>query len=288
MTALAKSFHGLPSFRLCFSFFVLLVLCSLSPVAVIAAEKEEPGPPKATESPPPPPPVEIPLADIATRATEVSNLVSSLTAAAVSGAQIENIAKSLPDLSEKLDAQFAATTSTLEAEPSLDTLQSLQQQWQRHEVAATASLSTLTQQATKLQDGLNQLADLQKLWNNSRQSAEKSKAPDPILQQINATLTAIAAAQAKLQTERVAVLDLQSRIAQELSKCGTALTQIGQYQQKAVAGIFVPDGPRTSDEGQARFRRLFEQEVTEVTEIFSREYSVFSVLSWLNFSAPIR
>jgi small-conductance mechanosensitive channel len=142
-----------------------------------------------------------------------------------------------------LEAQFAATTSALEAEPSLETLQSLQQQWQRHQVAATAALSTLTQQATKLQDGLNQLADLQKLWNNTRQSAEKSKAPDPILQQINATLKAIAAAQAKLQTERTAILDLQSRLAQELTKCGTALAQIGQYQQKAVAGILVPDAP---------------------------------------------
>jgi hypothetical protein len=44
----------------------------------------------------------IPLANIAARATEVSNLLSSLTAAAVPGAQIESIAKALPDLSESV------------------------------------------------------------------------------------------------------------------------------------------------------------------------------------------
>ena len=63
------------------------------------------------------------------------------------------------------------------------------------------------------------------------------------MQQIEATLTAITAAQAKIQSERAALLDLQSRVAQGVTKCGTALAQIGQIQQKAVAGIFVPDAP---------------------------------------------
>ncbi len=189
------------------------------------------------------PPVEIALADIAARATEVSNLLGSLTAAAVPSAQIESIAKALPNLSEKLDAQFAATTSTLEGEPTLESLQTLQQQWQRQQAETTALLNLLTVQATKLQNGLSQLAELQKLWINTRASAQMSKAPGPILQQINATLTAIAETHAKLQTERSSILDLQSRLAQEVTKCGTALAQVGQYQQKAVTGILEPDAP---------------------------------------------
>ena len=90
----------------------------------------------APEPAAPAPPVVIPLADIATRATEVSNLLGNLTASAAPSAQIETIAKTLPDLSEKLDAQFAATTKSLEAEPTLDTLQSCSRigsgaNWQR-------------------------------------------------------------------------------------------------------------------------------------------------------------
>jgi X-X-X-Leu-X-X-Gly heptad repeat protein len=145
-------------------------------------------------------------------------------------------------LSEKLAAQFTATKTALEAEPTLETLQTLQQQWQRQQVETTALLSALTQQATKLQDGLNQLADLQKIWGSTRASAQEPR-PDQILQQIDETLTAITAAQAKLQSERAALLDLQSRVGQQVTKCGTALAQISQFQQKAVAGIFVPDAP---------------------------------------------
>ena len=88
---------------------------------------------------------------------------------------------------------------------------------------------------------MNQLGDLQKTWGSTRADAQAAKAPDPILGQIDATLAAITAAQAKLQSERSALLDLQSRVAQEVTKCATALAQIGEIQQKAVEGIFVPD-----------------------------------------------
>jgi DNA repair exonuclease SbcCD ATPase subunit len=131
----------------------------------------------------------------------------------VPSAQIENIAKTLPESSEKLDAQFVATTKSLEAEPTLDTLQSLQQDWQRRQSEATGWLSALTTQATKLQEALNQLGDLQKTWTSTRASAPEAKAPGPILQQIDDTLTAIAAAQAKIQSQRTALLDLQRRVA---------------------------------------------------------------------------
>jgi len=244
MIALAKSFHGLPRFRLCFSFFVLLGLCSHIPVAAIAAEPKPPVPPKTAETlPPPPPSATIPLADIATRATEVSNLLGNLTTSAALSAEIEIIAKTLPELSEKLNQEFVATTKRLEVEPALEALQSLQQDWQQRLVEATGWLSALTTQATQLQEALNQLGDLQKTWSSTRASAQAAKAPEPILQQIDTTLTAISTAQAKIQGERAVLLDLQSRVAQEVTKCDTALAQIGRFQQKAVAGILVPDAP---------------------------------------------
>jgi potassium efflux system protein len=232
--------HGYPWHKLISAFVSAFLLFLVAAAAKSAEQKTSGTPAKLAASPPP---ASIPLADIATRATEVSNLLGGLTAAAAPSSRVENIANSLPSLSKQLDAQFAATRTTLEAEPTLETLQALQQQWQRLQVEPMAWLNTLTRRATSLQAGLNQLADLQKTWRSTSASAPAAKAPSPILQQINATLAAIAAAQAKLQSERTAVLDLQSRVAREVTKCGTALTQIGQYQQKAVAGIFAPDAP---------------------------------------------
>lgn len=74
-------------------------VCSLPSINGVAAEQK---PATTPEPAAPAPPAVIPLANIAARATEVSNLLSSLTAAAVPGAQIESIAKALPDLSESV------------------------------------------------------------------------------------------------------------------------------------------------------------------------------------------
>ena len=79
-----------------------------APVAAPAAPA-----PVAAEPATPVPPAVIPLADIASQATEVSTLLSNLTSSAAPSAQIETIAKTLPELSETLDAQFATTTETL-------------------------------------------------------------------------------------------------------------------------------------------------------------------------------
>ena len=142
-----------------------------------------------------------------------------------------------------MDAQFAATTKSLEAEPTLETLQNEQQLWQSAQLQVTGWLNALTLEATKLQDSLNQLAELQKLWSSSRASAQAAKAPGPILQQMDATLTAIIDAQAPLQAQRANILNLQSRVAEEATRCGTALQRIADFQQKAVAGILVRDAP---------------------------------------------
>jgi len=227
----------------CLSIAAVVVVCSVFFFDSFAAEQKVPDAPKPVAPAPPPPPLAIPLPDIATRATELSNLLGTLTASAAAGANIGSIAKMLPDMSEKLDRQLAATTKTLDAEPSLDTLQSLQQDWQRRESYTKGWLSQLTAQAIKLEEALTQPGDLQKTWVSTRAVAQEIKAPDQILQQTDATLTAITAAQGKIQSERTALLELQSRVALEVTKCGTALTQIGQVQQKAVAGILAPDLP---------------------------------------------
>jgi len=185
----------------------------------------------------------IPLADIAANATEVSTLINKLTTSAARGGQVENITNSLPALGKRLDERLRETKEILEAEPTLETMQTLQQRWQRDQVETSARLNVLTQHANTLQDDLTELAGLQETWTKTRASAQGANTPGPILQQIDSTLAAISQAQANLQAERTVVLNLQSRVAEQLSKCATTLAQIAQAQQTAVAGILAPDSP---------------------------------------------
>ena len=121
-------------------------------------------------------------------------------------------------------------------------LQNQQQQWQILQVQTTAWLTLLTRRALELNQAQERLANLQKTWIQTRAAAQLSKAPDAILEQINASLANIDAAQTPLDAQRASLLDLQSRVSEEVSRCGTALSQIAVAQQKEVGGIFARDG----------------------------------------------
>jgi potassium efflux system protein len=105
----------------------------------------------------------------------------------------------------------------------------------------TEWLNVLTKRAAGLQDALNHLAKLQGLWTRTRDEAQTSKVPAPILQQIGETLAAIEAAQTPLRTQLSAVLDIQGRVAAKVATSQTALARIAAIQQSAVKGIFVRD-----------------------------------------------
>jgi X-X-X-Leu-X-X-Gly heptad repeat protein len=220
------------------AWFLVLSVVSGQSAEPTAAEPQKAEAPKAPAAAPP---AVIPIAEIATRAMEVSNLLGTITAGFASSPEIDAIRKSLPEMRGQIDREVVKSISALQGQPTLATLQMLQQLWQRMQIETTGWLNTLTEQATRLQDGLNRLADLQKNWSSTRAAVQAAKQPGPVLQQINATLAAIAAAQEPLQAQRTAVLELQSRVAHEVERCGAALAQSNRAAQMAVEGIFARD-----------------------------------------------
>jgi potassium efflux system protein len=214
------------------AFFVSFLF--MAAVLARAAEQKTPVPQKvpAAEAP-----TAIPVTEVPTRVTEVSNLLRTFNALLASSPQIDMIEKQLPDISREIELEFWETKEVLREQPTLAVLQSEQQLWEKRQLEMTHRLNLLTKRATQLQEALGQLADLEKLWNQTRKAAEASKAPSPILQQIDATLTEVQVVQTPLQTQRTAMLNLQSRVAQEVERCGAVLAKIGQVQQMAVGGL---------------------------------------------------
>jgi potassium-dependent mechanosensitive channel len=214
---------------------VLLLFAHPGEAAEQKAEPAKAAAPAATAA--------ISLAEIATQVTEVSNLLHTMMTQLAPSPEIEAIGKRLPAVSQYIDRELAVTTKTLREQPTLEELQTQQQLWQGTEVQTTGWLTVLTGRATELQTALNRLADLQKTWKKTRDAALASKAPEPIVQQIDGVIAAMGAAQPSLQVQRASLLDLQSRVAREVAQCGAALAQIAQAQKSAVGGILVRDEP---------------------------------------------
>jgi len=185
----------------------------------------------------------IPVAEVATRAAEVPGLLRALTEPLAPSAEIEAIRKGLPGLHQEIDEALGAGAVILQAEPTLNVLQTQQQAWQRRQLLTTTWLNVLTRRATRLQEALNHLSELRSTWRQTRKAAVASKAPGPILLEIDGALAAIDAAERPLDAQRIAVLDLQSAVAQEVARAGTALAEFTQAQERAMGGILARDGP---------------------------------------------
>ena len=193
--------------------------------------------PAARTTAAPPVSAAIPMAEVATRATEVSSFLGNLYTQFAPSDDIEEIEKELPDLGGRMAMELRRTTKFLQAQPSLDTLQSAQQLWHKRQAQTGKWLVYLTQRATQLQAALSRLDDLQKRWRLTLDATRKEQAPETIIQQVGALIPAIEAAQRAIQEQSSSVLNLQGRVAEEAAQCGAALTEISQAQQAAVGKL---------------------------------------------------
>jgi potassium efflux system protein len=227
-----------------------------------AAEKETPAPQALTA---------IPVAEIAARATGVSNLLNNMSTQLAPSHEIETIGRRLQEDTGQIELALSGTLKVLKAQPTLQMRQNEQQLWQKRQHAMIGWLNLVTQRATKLQEALNQLADLQKTWSQTRDATKVSEATGPIMQQIQRTLAAIEAAQTPLQVQRTTVLDLQSRVAQDAIRCETALSLVSQAQQKAMGGLLKRDSLPIWN---ARlWIRAQEEEATRIRENAARHWA---------------
>ncbi|NTV43400.1 MAG: hypothetical protein HGA63_08895, partial [Syntrophobacteraceae bacterium] len=129
---------------------VAAILC----LSAIPAEAVEQKTQQPQEVPAPPPTVAIPLAEAATRATEVSNLLQTLSAQFAASPAIEAIRKELPGVRGQMDMELAGTIKILGEEPTLETLQAQQKIWHGRKLQTAAWLKTLTERAIHLRDGI--------------------------------------------------------------------------------------------------------------------------------------
>ncbi len=220
-----------------FAFVVALAVCLLIGASARAADQPVGGSsaevkPRATQAE-----EVIALPDIATRATEVTDLIRGSKAKLAASPGVQTISESLPATSRLIALEALNTAQLLQQKPTLDSLERQQLIWQQRQIVATSWLTTLTERASLLQSVLNRLSGLNKTWTATRTAAQTVNAPGPIFEQIDETLAAIAAAQGPFDSQLADVLDLQARVAREVAVCGSILAEIDRFQQQAVSGI---------------------------------------------------
>jgi hypothetical protein len=149
---------------------LLLLLCT-GPGTAVAQQSAAPQQTESQKTPAPPHTV-IPVAEVATQATEVANLLRMLNAKFSLIPEIETIRNVLPEVSRTIATELAATVNILQQQPTLEALQTQQQIWQQRQLQTTGWLNILTGQATQLHDMLHRLADLHQTWTDTHTAAQ--------------------------------------------------------------------------------------------------------------------
>jgi small-conductance mechanosensitive channel len=202
---------------------------------------QPPAPP--THAAPAPSPAAISAAEVIAKSAEVSTLLNTLAAKFAPTPEIEKIRQSVPEIARQIDLDFTDTSVTLGAQPPLTTIQTEQARWQNRHQQVNAWLSQLTQLAVQLRAAYDALSRTARTWEQTREAVQAEQAPAGILQQVAATLTAIEAAQTQLKSQEDSVLELQGRLAAELSRCEDVLALTARAQKSAVAGLLSRENP---------------------------------------------
>src|SRR4030095_7224071 len=106
------------------------------PVAPAATGAPSPAhAPTATPAPVPASPA-IPVAEIATRAAQVPNVIRTLVAQIAPSAEIATIRERLPELRQQMDLELMGAETILRSVPTLDMIQTQQQLWHQRELPA--------------------------------------------------------------------------------------------------------------------------------------------------------
>jgi small-conductance mechanosensitive channel len=231
-----------PPQRLSKHLLVIVLAVTISQLAApcVSFGQAPAGPQQVVE---PAPSAAIPAAEVATKATEVTNLLATVSAKFASISETEKIRQSFHEISTEIERELYNTERTLGGKPTLATLQTQQTLWKSRQAKVRGWLDLLTKRAVELREELDGLAGLQATWIQTRDAARASKAPEATLQQIETVLNAIAAAKSPLQAQREGLLSFQSRISDVILRCDDVLSRIVQAQKGAVTGILTHESP---------------------------------------------
>jgi len=153
----------------------------------------------------------------------------------------------LPNLGREIDARHEESSKILTTAPSLETLHSLNRDWEKlHETISNWNRDLL-RQTTQLDEQITRLALLQQTWEQTLQLTKGADTPAPILEHVHAVINSIAQTRELAERRRAEILDLQNRVSEVDGRVVLALASVQRAREQALSRIFTRDSPPVWD-----------------------------------------
>ena len=203
-----------------------------------AAPKTASAPPAAQAEP-----AAIAVQDIPLEADRLLGVLRALEERIAPTTATLDIEARLPTVAQRIvDAQIE-TKNQVGTAASMTVLSNLADIWFGIQGELESSADRLRIRALELGAILDQLATLAGTWTRTADDARLTKAPPAIVKRADDALAAIARTQGLATASRVAVLNLQVKIGEQLALAEAGAAQVAQAMSMDMSTLLRPDGP---------------------------------------------
>ncbi len=192
---------------------------------------------------PKPSPTAIPLGNVVTEAEKTSKKLQEIQTNLSNNPSITVVQTELPKLSEELDLRITETNQILTAQPSLETLRKVEQDWNSLASNIPAWKKDLTTNSTVIDSQLEQLADLSEMWQLTLKATEGAAVPPELSERITATISSIDQTKTKVEEQRTQLLTLQTRVSEVEARLSETLEAVKKVREEALSHLFIQDSP---------------------------------------------
>ena len=212
-------------------------------------------------------PSAVPLPEISVQAEAAAVNLREIGARAAADDPIAASEREFPALSREIDARARENARIISQRPSLELLRNLERNWETLRKTLAASREQLDARIALLDRDLVRLAELERIWKETRAMTQKEQAPTELMGRIDSLLATISRTRSAVETERARALRLQSRVATQEFRIGSIVEQIGQSRDATLARVFERDSPPLWDrEALARAGELIPSDSQDARE----------------------
>lgn len=234
--------------------FARLLLASLFLCFTINGQTSEQTAPEATQTPSASPvpspspditplttPTPIPLGEVYEQAEVTTAALREIETNLATDQSIISASAELPAITREIDRRRDETARALGPGSALSQLRELEQHWQRIADTLRSRRRALTNRATQLDSELERLAQLATTWDRTLDLAQRSGAPPELINRIEELSASISLTTERAERQRVNVLTLQNRIAEQEVRAADALSAVREARGAVVSRIFFRD-----------------------------------------------
>jgi potassium-dependent mechanosensitive channel len=217
---------------------LFLTFCCAS--STNAAEPQQASGPETKPSPVSRP---IPLIEIASKTQAALESLREIESGLSTDQTTTSAANGLSDLTAEIESEIGDDTQLLRSNPSLQMLYPLKVSWQSFGDKLSAWNNELTRTGITLDEDLAHLAEQNKVWQLTLESAQQGGTTPEILQRVKDVIDSIEGTRHAVASRRAQVLALQSRAFEEAGRIRKMLTSIEQSEAGVLKGALSQNSP---------------------------------------------